>query len=445
MFRLFRFLDCNRSSRKLRPKPPPKVRTVRPRLEILEDRTAPAVFTVTNLGDLGIGNDNSGDLRYCINQANQSTDPDNFISFDSNLQGTINLNAALPALNTNVMISGPGSGSPQVDVSDADGLAAGASIFTVNSGVTAQIFGIGIQDGSAAKGAGIFNKGNLTLTDDFISGNTASGNGGGVYNAVGGSLNLCSCTLLGNKATNGGNGGGIYSSGSVQDCGSTIEDNYAAQNGGGFYQNQIQIGGAAPTADFNQTQFLNNEAYLYGGGIYSGSGATLTIGGGAIQGNTVTNGSGGGLALVNGTTVAESAVLTSVNVSNNSALTGKGGGIYLYYNVTFTMHGGSLRGNTAAGNGGGLYNYATYTNTPSVILDMGVLVSGNKATNGGGLFLAATTSTQLNTVTIQGNQATGNGTGIYMVTKDTSSPAQLATNNLTDPDDPNGPYQGPGY
>ena len=43
---------------------------LRPVLEVLEGRVVPATFTVNSLGDAGSGSNDSGDLRYCINQAN---------------------------------------------------------------------------------------------------------------------------------------------------------------------------------------------------------------------------------------------------------------------------------------------------------------------------------------------------------------------------------------
>jgi hypothetical protein len=39
----------------------------RPVLEVREDRVVLATFTVNSLGDGGIGSNDSGDLRYCIN------------------------------------------------------------------------------------------------------------------------------------------------------------------------------------------------------------------------------------------------------------------------------------------------------------------------------------------------------------------------------------------
>lgn len=63
-------------------------------VEVLEDRIVPSTFTVTNLGDSGTGTGNAGDLRYCINLANQnhttSGKPD-LIVFAQGLTGTIQL------------------------------------------------------------------------------------------------------------------------------------------------------------------------------------------------------------------------------------------------------------------------------------------------------------------------------------------------------------------
>ena len=54
-------------------------------------------------------------------------------------------------------------------------------VFQVDTGVTASISGLTITGGSAGNGGGLYNDGgDVTLTDCTISGNSASGNGGGV-------------------------------------------------------------------------------------------------------------------------------------------------------------------------------------------------------------------------------------------------------------------------
>src|SRR5579871_4568178 len=63
-------------------------------LEFLEDRATPTTFTVTDLGDTGtgdagVGSGTSGDLRYCIAQANDEVanpGPDT-IKFDTTVTG----------------------------------------------------------------------------------------------------------------------------------------------------------------------------------------------------------------------------------------------------------------------------------------------------------------------------------------------------------------------
>ena len=49
-------------------------------MEGLEERCVPAAFLVNNAGDAGSGSGLSGDLRYCISQAN-STSEDDTITF----------------------------------------------------------------------------------------------------------------------------------------------------------------------------------------------------------------------------------------------------------------------------------------------------------------------------------------------------------------------------
>ena len=59
----------------------------RPVLEVLEGRVVLSTFTVNSLGDAGSGSNGSGDLRYCINQAN-ANDQANTIVFDSTVFST---------------------------------------------------------------------------------------------------------------------------------------------------------------------------------------------------------------------------------------------------------------------------------------------------------------------------------------------------------------------
>ncbi len=88
-------------------------------------------------------------------------------------------------------------------------------------------------------GGGIFNKGDLTITDSTINGNSATnyGCGGGIYNR--GNLSINSSTINENTADGGGSGGGIFNDGHLTIADSTISENFANRSGigGGIYNN----------------------------------------------------------------------------------------------------------------------------------------------------------------------------------------------------------------
>src|SRR5262249_10811771 len=87
-----------------------------PLLEALEDRTAPAVFTVNNVNDSG-----PGSLRQAVLDANATTGP-NTITFNISGAGTQTIQpaSALPALTGNVVIDGTTqptyTGTPLIDL-----------------------------------------------------------------------------------------------------------------------------------------------------------------------------------------------------------------------------------------------------------------------------------------------------------------------------------------
>jgi hypothetical protein len=93
-------LNGGRSSRALRC----RGANFKPWAETLEDRTSPAVFTVTVLTDAAIAP--VGSLRAAVNalEAQGNNDTENRLMFANNLNGTINLVAALPTIDKNVQI-----------------------------------------------------------------------------------------------------------------------------------------------------------------------------------------------------------------------------------------------------------------------------------------------------------------------------------------------------
>ena len=146
-------------------------------------------------------------------------------------------------------------------------------VVQVDSGVTATLSGLTITAGAgtADRGGGLLNFGNLTLMSCTVSGNTASTNGGGLANY--GMATLQSSTVSGNKTVPSGNhyGGGIFTSGGslyVTNC--TIASNTSSSSGGG-------IDAQGPVTVTSST-FSLNSALKYGGAIdnYQGK-ATVKI------------------------------------------------------------------------------------------------------------------------------------------------------------------------
>jgi hypothetical protein len=245
----------------------------RPQLEALEERLALSTLTVTNTLDSG-----RGSLRAEIAVA-KSNDT---IVFSPKLDGqTIRLTSGELDVAKNLTIQGPGAGQLTISGGDA------SRVFEVNYNENVTLSGLTISDGNVgyaangpygliySQGGGIYNRGTLTLSGDTLSGNSAS-YGTGIFNI--GALTVNNgCMLSGNTAYI--DGGGIYNLHALTVSGSTLSGNSAA---------------------------------VYGGGIYNGPGATLTISGGStLSGNYV--GADGGDHPIGGGGVYNAGRLTALN------------------------------------------------------------------------------------------------------------------------------------
>src|SRR5262249_31950462 len=96
------------------PQRPPRCRrSFVPRLDVLEDRTLPSTFTVTNLLDSG-----PGSLRAAITAATASPGAD-VINFAGGLDGTITLTSGQLSITDRLTINGPGGSPLAVSGNDA--------------------------------------------------------------------------------------------------------------------------------------------------------------------------------------------------------------------------------------------------------------------------------------------------------------------------------------
>jgi len=191
-------------------------------------------------------------------------------------------------------------------------------------GKASVLSGFTIRDGSAANGGGICGNRTLaTIRNNVIAGNSADGNGGGLYDCAGIVQNN---VIIGNSANY---GGGLHG------CHGDIENNTISEN-------SARYGGGLARCDgtIESNTISANSADQYGGGLARCHGE--------IRDNTITRNSagmyGGGLYACHG-------IIQSNTINANSSGY-RGGGLD---NCLATIHSNVIAGNWATWNGGGLY------------------------------------------------------------------------------------------
>ena len=289
------------------------------------------------------------------------------IQFTKRLGGTVVVDNGELRLRGDLAIEGPGAALLTFDAQGQN------RVFSVEPGVSLALGGMTITGGSAERGGGICNYGDLTITNSTLFGNSATGSireGGGVYN--GGTLTLADGALSNNSASSGGaicnvgilsvvnsvlsensanDGGGIFNSGTVTAVSSMFSGN-SANDGGGIYST------GTVTA---VSSILTGNVASYGGGICSDHG-TLTITGGSFSGNSARHGGGirnyfGTLAIANST------------IAGNAA-SDRGGGIYSYGTESTLMLNNTILADNTASLSADLYRYSgTFTGSHNLIGD----------------------------------------------------------------------------
>jgi hypothetical protein len=336
---------------------------------------------------------------------------------------------------------------------------------------TASNAGVGLGGGAYAIGA------TLTLDGTAVSGNSAAVAGGGL--AVAGTATVAiqgASSVSGNDAVS---GGGILNAGTLTVAGSHIDGNSASFQGGGVY-NGSSAAADAPRATLTDSTVDGNDAAQGGGGLLTLQRATLSVSGGEVNGNTAVGGAGvvvgdgapatfagtdfldntatsigGGAVLNAGTLALDQVRIHNTHATHTTGNTGLGAGIYSGSSAAnavtkLTVTRSEISGNDGyAGsalltfsNGTGATNAASIDN--STIVDntnsstVGALevfhpltltnstVTGNTAagTNAGALAMADSTK-----VGVAGTILSGNGA------KSCSAPVNDGGHNLTDPAD----------
>jgi CSLREA domain-containing protein len=231
---------------------------------------------------LGTGSGNQDcTLREAINAANADFGADT-ITFNSTVFAapgpyTINLLSALPAITSDMTITGPGA-----KVLSVKGKAP-FRVFSISNNATVSISDLTVTNGSTTvDGGGIsVDPGTLTITRVAVTGNTSTASGGGgIYST--GTLNVIESTISGNHVLpgGGGNGGGILNNlGTLSVVNSTISGNGGGLLGGGIY--------STSSATVSNSTIAANSAQQ-GGGIYLSPSGAVTLKSTLIGDNTAT-------------------------------------------------------------------------------------------------------------------------------------------------------------
>jgi N-acetylneuraminic acid mutarotase len=262
---------------------------------------------VTNANDSG-----TGSLRQALTDANDG----DVIGFA--VTGTIGLASGELVVNHSITISGPGPENLAVDGN------AGGRVFHIASGQTVTISGLTITNGHASdSGGGIYNDhAVLTLSNCFVTGNSATGNiGGGIHND---GSNIGRATLQ-------------------------INNSLITNNSGGIYNDALQAGGAGLVITFSilsnngPGEAINNDGWSC---TFCGNGTTSV----QITNSSIKNNPGGAIYSDTGRQNCGGSCPVTISITN-STISGNGGGVH-----NSTLSDTVVSNSTISDNGSGIYN-----------------------------------------------------------------------------------------
>lgn len=341
---------------------------------------------VDSLGDTEDGNLSAGNLslREALAATNGNPGADTIAFAPALNGGTILLGLAALSIADDVSVLGPGAALLKVTPGGH------SRSFTIDDDVVVSIDGLSISDGTESynDGAGILNRGILTIANTVLSNNhtsdRGSNRGGALHNS--GTLTITNTQIAGNSTD--GDGGAIYNSGTMSISGSTITGSIAGDDGGAIFNEGILT--------ISNSTISGNNAAGDGGGIFTSG--DLTISSSTISGN-ISGSTGGGVygheSLID---------ISGSTISGNSA-TGVGGGIY-QKDATLTIAASLIHDNEAA-NGGGVA-----ADNDAILIISNATFSANVATLSGGALSAGGYAVSLSNCTIVNNTAPDAG-GVF--------------------------------
>lgn len=249
----------------------------------------------------------------------------------------------------------------------------------------------------------------LTLNGIILDSAFGVGSDGGAI-ANSGTLRLENSTIQYSQTDNGHSGGAIFSTGPVFISNSTLRNNTGG-SGGAIFINFANAAAQISNSTFNNNKTTNTTTG-YGGAIWVGTQANLTVTDSSFLGNSAQD--GGALYVTEGGSVT----LRTLNTANptyfliNSA-TQDGGAVYSLGSLS--VYGAQFNGNStpkdmaALGYGGGIASLG-----PLTLYDS--LLTVNQGRFGGGLFVgggAGTARADIQRTVFSQNEAGSMGGGLY--------------------------------
>ncbi len=259
---------------------------------------------------------------------------------------------------------------------------------------------------AAGSGGGIYNdKDHVELYNTVVENNQAVLDGGGVFTEGNPSrdfnqpstLYFRDGSLMNNNSA-GRNGGGIFAlNDHVEVTGSTVSNNTAGVDGGGIYAEAteifFQIGGQPNSLWVSFSTISNNRALNgAGGGIHNNS-DRLEVWNSTVELNQAARGGGLYISNPNGNFVSN--FISNSTINNNRAVAGNGGGLFMlampegaeFGSQNLFVNDSTFSSNSATGQGGGVYvsDVFGFNDFSGIYTSTFAL---NTASQGGGLYVA---------------------------------------------------------
>ena len=366
----------------------------------------------------------AADIRDCLFYDNVADRGGGVFTYDSHLtmrDSTLTGNVAPFFGGGILMVEGTGRLEDTVVFSNTAGMGAGAYLASELVTLTNNAF---LSNTAQYEGGGLIVEiygGHSELVGNYVAGNRAYLNGGGLYfgeevrartglpplvHAGGtgpGERLLFAGNVIAHNWTP-GHGGGVYmggDGGAADLVGNMVWDNTAGGDGGGIYLDHS----ADPTPILSNT-VTANVAGGNGGGIYLGT-TTATVRGNVVQGNLAGGDGGGGYGRG----------IWSDNTFSGNRAVGRGGGLGVAGGGVLTAN---LITSNEAGCGGGL---ALVQSSAAVQSNV---IAANEAGSGGGLCLEDHSDAVLVNNWIVANRAFYDGSGLLV----TDSRPRLAHNTI---------------